>query len=285
MAVSRNGIWASRKNELIEMAKTMTSSQIGEVYGITRRGITEVLAALGIKAYNPQNIWHSRCDELRELALSMTPIQLAKKYGITPDAMRDVMRKFDIPYLSTKQNGLSEYGLIIAKLGETMTIPQIADKTGKSTNSLYDYIKRHKIKVQRTDLRSFDFWVSEKSNIEEMSETMPACNIAIHYDISPTRMRTVMREIGVKCFKPAKKEKIKKEVKNRTSQLLNKQNREIPMVRRKNNIPNTGVEKIIIMPDNVKIQTYTRPVSTDPRCVMAAPVWNPNKRNFLNNYA
>lgn len=283
MTASKNPVWESRATELSEMAKTMTSSQIGSVYGVTRRSMTDILRRLGIKAYNPQDVWRDREQELRELAKTKTPAQLAKHYGITADTMRETMRKFAIPYIKPAVRETNPYLELITELGKTMTVPQIAAHTGKAANTLYDYIKRHKIKVQSTELNTKDFWKAQESKLAELSKTKYAYEIAKEYDVSASRMRAVLCTLGIPCFKPEKQAPKEKKPKAPKLQPI-AMNREIPLVKKKAAPVKTTVEKIVIMPESVKVKVYERPKSSDPRCVMAAPVWNPSKRNFLGNY-
>ena len=281
MSKQNKGIWQLRKPEIEVMAKTMTAREIAEHYGVARRHMSQMLIAIGVKAYNPQNVWADRVDELKELAKEMTCNQLAEHYKLTSSSVHEVLRKYGVVAVKEdRKHKLKSYGEEMRELGKTMTIPQIAKHFGRKENTVRDYAKRHGIVCARDGKHSMAYWESEKENIVRMHKTMFGTEIAIEYGMSKSRMRTVMRALGIRVYRVAEDKVAKKRVKKEKKIVVKKQQIE----QKKEWKPPVKAVYDVVFPKGVKVQKVKRSTSDDPRCVMSAPIYNPHARTVSARY-
>lgn len=282
MSKQNKGIWQLRKPEIEVMAKTMTARGIAEHYGVARRHMSQMLISIGVKAYNPQNCWVDRVDELTELAKTMTCNQIAAHYKLTASSVHEVLRKYGIVSVKEdRKHKLKSYGEKMRELGKTMTIPQIAVHFGKNENTVRDYAKRHGIEcLKDPNKRSSEYWHGEKENLIRMHKTMFGTEIAIEYGISKSRMRTVMRMLGINLSRAASPKTTEKRVKKEKKIVVKKQQIE----QKKEWKPPVKAVYDVVFPKGVKVQQVKRSTSDDPRCVMSAPIYNPHARTVSARY-
>lgn len=161
-----------------------------------------------------------------------------------------------------------------------LTTTEISKITGISTNSILSMSYRGNIdlKNKRATRKPINL-----KQVKELCKTMSVRQMHKEIDVGYERLSKFLKENGLKANTQWYAEGLKSGEIQHWMHKVGKVAESLNKVKKKDHgITNA---KNIVWPESVNIQVYKRPSSDDPRNVMAAPVWNPNKRNFLGNYA
>ena len=211
-----------------------------------------------MKTRKPHGYWPSIRNQLEIDAQSMSHKQMAEKYDVEYRTIETILSRLGI---KTKKL----YG-DLAEMCKTMTVAQLAEHYGSSTNSVSSMLYQRKLKALPAERVELVYELDEQ--VRALAATMPGIQIAKELGVGYRRVRNACKRLGVTPAKRVyeikeKGPKPKRVHKPRPKKEL-KQTKPAPKITPKQDAK-------IIMPADVKITVAT----------VSYEVYNPTKHNGM----
>lgn len=130
------------REEMEQLAKTMTSREMAKHYGVPESTMRTRLMYAGIKSVPMKYWWEGSREELRMLACKHSIIEMCNILGRTRHSVTRALKHFDL--LDVKWSPDGE----IAKACATMTAKEISEHFNVTINYVYAKLKKHGLKCK-----------------------------------------------------------------------------------------------------------------------------------------
>lgn len=276
-------VWESRKEEMQELAKKMTSTEMAQHFNVPARRMRCVLNRHQITALNPKGVERllRMKTVLLEDAKTMSIKRMAQKHGCTQMSMSAALKALNIQAAHIKRTApWMQDAETMHQLCATMTASQIAKHLGIKNSSVKATLKRNgftpleRQKKVKEKKRRLPFVEIYGESIRQMVGTKTHVQIAKELGIGESTVSTICSKLGIQR-KVVPVVRVKKEP--------GKPVKLVPLKQTKPWAPPQPTQYEVVMPKGVKVQRIQRRCS-DWRSPMSAPVYKPGARTVSTRY-